>query len=119
MIYDLENLVDHPINFLGYSWPAPAVPARVEQKEDLFGDLLVRHPDAPGGALALPVSAQRFGEPVGLPAPVQGTMLLVSRITASAVRDWTLKRGLEPRRDLWVPGPFNKQTGQCGSVMYG
>jgi hypothetical protein len=119
MIYELVNLTDHPVNFLGYPWPAPSAPARAAQKEDLFGDLPVHHPEAPGGILRIPISTQLFGKLHGIPTPEQGKVFLVSRITSQGARNWALKHGLEPRQDLWVPGPFNKETGQCGSVSYG
>jgi hypothetical protein len=117
--YELVNLTDRPVNFFGYSWPAPPSPARAEQREVLFGDFTVRHPAAPGGALVLPISTQLFRKLHGLPAPEQGKVFLVSRTTSQGARDWALKHGLKPRQDLWVPGPFNKETGQYGSVSYG
>lgn len=83
------NLTPHTVNIQGQGGrdiaPSGAV-ARCSQS-----NVLVREIDG------IPVTRQTFGKVEGLPAPVEGTFYIVSRMVASACPN---------RRDLVIPGPL-------------
>lgn len=119
MIHRLHNLTGSPVKFHGCVW-APEAPAAASKTEEMSGHIRVFHSDAPDNeVLQIPISIQRLGPPTGLPAPRVGHVFLVSQETAHAVHDFTLKRGLPHRQDLWVPGNIDATTGECTSVRYG
>ena len=65
--------------------------ARAGQGEDMKGTITV-------GREAVPVFVKTYGEPIGLPDPEDGTLLIVSTLTAQAA-----KRAGRDTSDLLVP----------------
>lgn len=84
------NLTPHAINFLGADGAAlltvapSGTVARCATTATEIGDID-----------GIPIRVSTFGDVVGLPAPVAGTILIVSAITAQAVK------GL--RDDVFIP----------------
>ena len=75
--------------------------ARAGQGEDMKGTITV-------GREMVPVFVKTYGEPIGLPAPEDGTLLIVSTLTAQAA-----KRAGRDTSDLLVPAhPVRDKEGR-------
>lgn len=87
----IKNLTSHVINVFVEGEerlilsPSGVIP-RCSQREEVIGDIN-----------GIPVTRQTFGEVVDLPAPEDGTWLIVSRLIAASCPE---------RTDLLCPGPM-------------
>lgn len=87
----IKNLTSHAINVFVEGeerliLPPSGVIARCSQREEIIDEIA-----------GIPVTRQTFGEVVDLPAPEDGTYLVVSRLVAAACPE---------RTDLLCPGPM-------------
>ena len=128
----IRNLTPHPIRITdpdyvgltGYDGPPETVvvfqpdpdgPARAAVCADEYrwGVLHIAG-KRPWAACELIIQAQRYGEPIGLPDPAEGTWLIVSTITGDAAR-----AAGRPLHDLLVPGgEMARYGGHPYSVEY-
>ena len=99
----LVNLTPHEINLTNFGKVEPSsVVARVSTAEEEFDNIN-----------GLPLVRQTFGEVEGLPAPVEGTIYIVSSIVRSACSG---------RDDVCSPGRFERnEKGQitgAGALVF-
>lgn len=96
------NLTPHPLTISDgdrtLTIPPSGTVARATSVEEHVGVIrCVPDPGKPDWNIN--VTRSVFGEPVDLPAPVEGTVLVVSRITAEAAR------AVGRVEDIYLPGP--------------
>lgn len=86
---NIVNLTPHPVNIVTPNGvidiPVGGEVARCSQTSKVIGEVN-----------GIPITSQRYGEVYGLPAPVEGTVYIVSHLVAAAATG---------RADLFIPGP--------------